>query len=107
MSAAPFGCAIGRHGERVELALTGELDVDTVTVFERAVDEVLAAPISVLAVDLRKLGFIDCRGVRGIVHLHERVRPRLELVPGPPAVQRVFDLAGASAALPFREPASR
>jgi hypothetical protein len=28
---------------------------------------------------------------------------RLELVPGPPAVQRVFELTGLIAALPFRD----
>src|SRR5205823_4913728 len=48
--------------------------------------------------------FIDSTGVRGVIELHKRCEQQnvhLLIVPGPPAVQRVFALLGLTELLPF------
>jgi anti-sigma B factor antagonist len=58
-----------------------------------------------VVVDLSQLHFLDSSGMRALLRLQSRIgdRARLELVPGPPAVQRVFELVGLTAVLPFRK----
>jgi anti-anti-sigma factor len=84
--------------------MRGEMDLASVEPFERLADAALATGRDHLVVDLSELHFIDSSGMRALLRLQKRVgdRARLELVPGPPAVQRVFELVGLTAVLPFR-----
>ena len=57
-----------------------------------------------LILDLSQLEFMDSTGLRLILRWDAEARKdgfSIGLVPGPPVVQRVFELTGTAAALPF------
>ena len=58
-----------------------------------------------LIIDLRRLSFIDSSGLHLIVAIHKQCQrdgtPTLYLRPGPPEVQRTFQLTGLEEVLPF------
>ncbi len=99
-----FTGSLGVRGNPAVLSMRGEMDLASVEPFERLADAALATGRDHLVVDLSELHFIDSSGMRALLRLQKRVgdRARLELVPGPPAVQRVFELVGLTAVLPFR-----
>jgi anti-sigma B factor antagonist len=76
--------------------LTGELDLATAALLERALREA-QANASQVVLDLRRLTFMDCSGMRVIVGAAQRARragQELTVVPGPAQVERVFTLTG-------------
>jgi len=86
------------------LRLAGELDLATVPVFEEA-REALHGAYSAIVLDLSALEFIDSSGLRAVIaaqQLTEGAGARFEIVPGPPAVQRVFEVTGLDRQLSFR-----
>jgi anti-sigma B factor antagonist len=99
-----FACPVQHGDDAVVLAPRGELDLATAPAFEAAAEEARAGVHEQLIVDLSGLTFIDSSGMRAILRLHARIgtEMRLTLLPGPWAVQRVFELAGVASVLPFR-----
>jgi anti-anti-sigma factor len=84
----------------------GELDIATAPHLERALLHGRRAGETVI-LDLGGLTFIDSTGLRVIVRGAEAARREgwtLTIRPGPPPVQRIFDLAGIADALPFEAP---
>jgi anti-anti-sigma factor len=62
-----------------------------------------------LVLDLRELRFIDSTGLLAIRRMRELCADsgcELQLIPGPPAVQRLFELTGLLERLPFGGPAT-
>ena len=60
-----------------------------------------------LILDLSRLEFIDSTGLRCILECDAEARRdgfTIALIPGPPAVQRVFELTDTRAHLPFIDP---
>jgi anti-anti-sigma factor len=102
-----FAVEEGREaGGLLTLRPAGELDIATAARLERALLSGREPGDRVL-LDLTALEFIDSTGLRAIVRGAEAARRdgwELRLRPGPPAVQRVFDIAGVLAALPFDAP---
>lgn len=97
-----------RNGSRITVRLSGEFDISGVRPFHRAVADVEAAPQETLVVDLRDLTFIGAAGLRSLIELHLRSRRdgfSLEVVKGPPLVQRVFALTGVDQRLTMRDDA--
>jgi anti-anti-sigma factor len=93
------------HGTTVVLALAGELDLASAPDLEAAVREREETAETIL-LDLRGLSFMDSSGLRVILGADARARSRgarLALVPGPPGVQRVFQLTLLDARLEFVE----
>jgi anti-sigma B factor antagonist len=91
----------------VTLKLTGELDADSVSVLERAAERHSLAELQTVTLDLRDLMFIDSTGLAALVlmvRLCERAECAVEIIPGPRAVQRLFEITGLIDVLPFREP---
>jgi anti-sigma B factor antagonist len=105
----PTKFEITQTGERpaVALAISGELDIRTISVVSEHVDEQLAAGISDLTLDLRRLTFLDSSGLRLLIGLHDRSRQagwRLRLIaPEEEAATLVLRATGADSALPFAE----
>ena len=96
--------AADRDGRRARLVLSGELDMGARFRAEQALDRLLAAPLEQLVVDLGEVTFLDSSGMGLILEVDERARReafKLRLLPGPPEVQRVFELAGVADVLPF------
>jgi anti-anti-sigma factor len=90
-----------RAGEVWVLA-KGELDIDSVEEIEQALSIALASEAEHVVIDLRGLEFLDSTGLRGIVAAcRGDDGHRLSLVPGPPAVQGVFNVSGLATELPF------
>jgi anti-anti-sigma factor len=104
---ADFEVEQGRGaGGILTLHPTGELDIATAGRLERALLDGRERGDRVV-LDLAALEFIDSTGLRVIVRGAEAARRdgwELRVRPGPPAVQRVFDIAGVLGALPFDVP---
>jgi anti-anti-sigma factor len=101
---AELSCSLHTHADALVLMLHGDLDLASVATFEQAAAEALATGCELLVIDLRELGFVDSSGLRAFLRLQARIGDgvRLEFVPGPHRVQRVFELAGLTTVLPFR-----
>jgi anti-anti-sigma factor len=87
------------------LRLSGELDLVSTQLLDDAIAHVDAITIDGITLDLGKVEFIDSTGVRAVLTLRERCRQRgteFQIVPGSPAVQRVFDVTGLGDVLPFQ-----
>ena len=96
---------ISRNEDQLVVVLAGELDIGTSQRVKDALDELDQAPPSRLVIDLSRLSFVDSTGLAMFVALERRCRanggPALVIRPGPPAVQRLFELVGAAGRLPF------
>jgi anti-anti-sigma factor len=104
---AEFDVATDRDaGGAITLRPTGELDIATAPRLERALHDGRRAGDEVV-LDLAGLEFLDSTGLRVIVRAVEasvREGWDLRLRHGPPAVRRVFEIAGVLGALPFDAP---
>lgn len=84
--------------------LSGELDMAGCPRLDLILETLAADGAREVVVDLSRLGFIDCSGIRALLAASERARRagrRLPLVPGMDGVQRVFALTGTEALLDF------
>jgi anti-anti-sigma factor len=96
-------------GRRTVLALRGELDLATVSVFEAAFEAIDFASVGHVLLDLDELAFMDVCGLRAVLGLHALCREQstaLTIRPGPRAVQRVFELTGTDCLLRFERRAA-
>jgi anti-sigma B factor antagonist len=87
------------------LRLCGELDLVSTQLLDDAIAHVDGVAVEGITLDLSKVEFIDSTGVRAVLTLRDRCRQRgteFQIVPGPPAVQRVFDVTGLGHVLPFQ-----
>jgi anti-anti-sigma factor len=87
------------------LVLTGELDHRSAHALEAEIERLCEEGVTGIALDLRELTYIDSIGVAVIVFRCGHCRRRgfdFTLIPGSPDVQRAFERAGVSDALPFR-----
>jgi anti-anti-sigma factor len=95
-----------REGDVHTIALTGELDLSNAEAVERELARAEASDAQTILLDLSGLSFMDSTGVRLVVTAHGRSRAdadRLTLRRGQAAVQRVMELSGVDALLPFED----
>jgi anti-sigma B factor antagonist len=93
---------------RRTLALDGVLDIASAPVLHAAVSRICERGVTGtrITLDLSGLSFIDSTGLAEIIltsQLCDRDGFELTVVPGPHAVQRLFELTGLIDALPFVE----
>ncbi len=77
----------------VVLSLVGELDISSSPDLERALTQAEGDAPATVVLDLSGLTFMDSSGLRAVLEADQRARAdgrRLAVVPGPPAVRRVF-----------------
>ncbi len=89
------------------VAPSGELDIATVELLERALLEVEQADSARIVLDLSGLSFIDSTGLRLLLDLNERcggAADRLRVIAGSPAVERLLDIVGLRERLPLIAP---
>jgi anti-anti-sigma factor len=82
-------------GDVAHIALTGEFDLAGVQKFDGELSKLEAENPGVVVVDLGGLSFMDSSGLRALVMADQRATKagrRLAIVPGPPAVKRVFEI---------------
>jgi anti-anti-sigma factor len=100
---------VARSGEVVHLRLSGEFDLAAVPEFDAEMAAAEADGPAAIVVDLTALTFMDSSGLRALVTADDRVRAahrRLAIVPGPPAVRRVFEITQLEGRLDLVEDAS-
>src|SRR5207248_86862 len=92
------------RGGRATVILAGELDMASVETVSETLRSVEVDRPSVIALDLRRLRFMDSTGLALAVRAHMRARRegrRFVVVPGPPQVQRAFSVTGLDTVLEF------
>jgi len=93
----------------VHVRPTGALESPSTAILREILED-LAARGSSAVLDLSGLTSIDDDGVRLVLEAHatsQRDGLGLTMLPGPPVVMRVFELAGVLPELPFRSDAGR
>jgi anti-anti-sigma factor len=96
---------VTRDAARATAALHGEFDMAATFTVEPALERLLdERDLDAITLDLSDLRFIDSTGVGVLIRISDEARSRdaeLTIVPGPPEVQRVFEVAGLVDVLPF------
>ncbi len=103
-AAGPFIVETLPDRERVIVAPRGELDVATVARVNDELDALVAVGFEELVLDLRGVAFMDVAGLRLAITQARRPDATVQLIDGPPAVARMFDLAEVREELPFLSP---
>ena len=99
-----FRVVVSALGATSTIGLEGEWDLAGEQAASRAIAETLEGSPEHLVLDLSRLAFMDSSGVRAAIQLSVRSHAEnfeLTIVPGPGAVQRVFDICHVTEALPF------
>lgn len=89
-------------GRATTLTVSGELDLVSSPVLERALAPLLDSDAQLIIVDLRGLEFMDSTGLHVLIQAHQRMHDAgrcLALVRARAQVQRLFDLTGVSDAM--------
>ena len=101
----PFTCEVKREDGRAVVSPRGELDMATAGAVDQELRELRRAGVANILLDLGGLTFMDSSGLHLITKWVSEASKdgfELELEPGPPAVQRIFDLTAMSDSLPWR-----
>jgi anti-anti-sigma factor len=92
------------HGTTSIIELEGEWDIAQSETARDAIAQALQRRPGYLVLDLSRLSFIDSSGIHAVIYTYERCaaeRTGLVIVPGPRAVQRVFEICHLIEILPF------
>ena len=101
---ASLRCEVVPERDAARVRPIGSLDLATVPVLEQQLEELRKAGFRRLIVDLGGLWFMDLTGLRLALKWHAAAQQdgfEIGFAPGPPAVQRVFELTGMSEHVPF------
>ena len=101
----PFTCQVSTQEGKAVVSPRGELDMATVGAVEERLKEVRRSGVDRVVLDLGGLTFMDSSGLHLITRwVNEASQDgfELELEPGPPAVQRIFELTAITDTLPWR-----
>ena len=101
----PFTCQVTPERDHVLVAPRGELDMATVGAVEQQLRQLRKSGFDHIVLDLGGLSFMDSSGLHLITRWVSEASDdgfKFELEPGPPMIQRVFELASMTEALPFR-----
>ena len=83
-----------QDGARVYVLVFGDVDLGSAPRLADQVRRAARAGLEVI-VDLEGTTFMDCRGLGALLQADADIAPvRLSVTPGPPQVQRLFELAG-------------
>jgi len=104
---AAFACDVSRERDAASIRTVGDLDLAMVPILADHVARLRRAGCRHLTFDLSDLAFIDSSGLRFLLECHAESRKdgfTMALVPGPHAVQLVFELTATRDHLPFIDP---
>jgi anti-sigma B factor antagonist len=92
------------QGTTMVIELAGEWDLAAAPAVRQAIASGLASCPECVLLDLSRLAFIDSSGLHVTIELAQRSAAqnvRLVIIPGPRAIQRVFEITGVAERLPF------
>jgi anti-anti-sigma factor len=101
---APFRVEVRTERNVVRVCPFGELDIDAVGQIRQQLEHATASGARRVVLDLRGVPFLDSTGLHLVLDADAAARAKgceFGLIGGPADVQRVFDLTGARARLPF------
>lgn len=100
----PFRIELEPHRVTIVLAVHGEIDLATAGTVSARLREMMEAGFRRVVLDLRQVSFIDSTGLRAVFDAHMAsadAEIEFMLIPGPEAVQRLFELTGTADMLRF------
>jgi anti-anti-sigma factor len=100
----PFQVRDSVDGDCHLLVLSGELDLLAAPQLEDKLVRLFAEATTGLVLDLRSVTFMDSSGLRAILvakELTDEHRCSFSVIPGPPSVQRLFEVTALLDILPF------
>jgi anti-sigma B factor antagonist len=101
----PFTCTVTPERDHVVVEPRGELDMATVGAVEQELRRLYDSGFRAIVLDLRALTFMDSSGLHLVTRWAQEASRDgfvFELEPGPPQVQRIFELTAVLDELPFR-----
>ena len=101
---APLRIVVRTERDAVCVCPFGEVDLDTVDRIREQLEITTATGVKHVVLDLRGVTFLDSTGLHLALEADAASRAqgwKFGLIGGPPDVQRVFDLTGSRARLPF------
>jgi len=102
----PFNIDVEPLRDAVRVCPTGELDVATVGVLRKQVEDVIAAGFERVVLDLGKLTFFDSTGIHLVLDLLQCSRSdgwQMAVLDGAAPVRRAFEVTGLHGVIPFAE----
>jgi anti-sigma B factor antagonist len=102
----PFNCQVTSDGEHAVVAPQGELDMATVGAVEQELRRLRGSGAGKIVLDLGGLTFMDSSGLHLVVRWTSEASKdgfEFELEPGPPVVQRIFELSALEETLPWKK----
>src|SRR5215210_1951795 len=93
----PFSCEVTPDRDVVRVEPAGEIDMATAPKIEGVLAELRDSGFQQVVLDLKDVTFIDSSGMRAVVKALSEAGAdgrTLTVLPGPPQVQRGFDVAG-------------
>jgi anti-sigma B factor antagonist len=90
----PLDVSIRRNGGATTIAISGELDLASVSAAREAVEQVVTSGEPIV-LDLTGVGFIDSTGLGLIAFTAQQAGDRLTVIPSP-VTRRLLDLTGMS-----------
>ena len=102
----PFTCQVSREDGQAVVSPRGELDMATAGAVDLELKQLREAGVGRIVLDLGGLTFMDSSGLHLITRWVSEASKdgfQFELDPGPPAVQRIFDLTAMTDTLPWRK----
>ena len=103
-AAAAFRVDVAWERDTVSVSPVGEVDLATIGSLRAHTREAMAAGPGRLILDLRETTFVDSTSLHLAVELNEWAAgagAQFAIIPGPPVVQRTFEVAGLIDRLPF------
>ena len=102
----PFTCNVTPQRDHVLVAPRGDMDMATVGMVEAELRRLRDSGFDHIVLDLGGLSFMDSSGLHLLTRWANDATQDgfvFELEPGPPAVQRLFELTSMTDLLPFRK----
>jgi anti-anti-sigma factor len=102
--AAEFRVDVEPERDLVRVYPVGDLDLTTVAEVRAQLEELRAVGFTHLILDLGRTTFLDSSALHMVVEINARAAHdgfEFTISPGPPAVQRAFEVTGLDTRLPF------
>jgi anti-anti-sigma factor len=96
--------SVQRHGDRATIQVGGEVDLATCPQLQAVLGELVDRGFHHLIIDLEQVSFLDCSGIRVLVHARQRVQEHsgsVRLARPTPPVWRVLALTGMTTVFPI------